>query len=136
MSEKALWKWLSNVRRTHQPIHIERLENSVGVGMPDVQGCWRGVPFFVELKQCREPAGVGTICPVKVRDSQIEWHNERMAAGGRSFFLIQVGNIRYLLPWHTYRAKPLRVSDMRELTLVEWNAKQGDVLAGLTNAHR
>ena len=133
MKEASLWQWLAKLRRTHQPIHIERIENRVGVGVPDVQGCYNGIPFMVELKVAPKPTKPNTPVKIVLRESQREWHSDRLAAGGRSFFLVQVGKTRYLLQWGDWIGQPVRVADLERLSIIGKTARQGEVLRGLTS---
>jgi hypothetical protein len=59
-------------------VHWSRIENSVGVGMPDLHGCWKGKELWFELKI---HGGAPT------RPSQNVWHLRRKRAGGKSYRL-------------------------------------------------
>ena len=100
--ETSLWKWLRDGTRDMRPrLHMERIENGVGVGTPDVQG-FLGQQFWIELKSCPRSSNI----KVKVDVDQARWHRNRFRAGGMSWFLIQVGSghdaQRFLIPG--YRA--------------------------------
>jgi hypothetical protein len=72
---------------------LERLENAVGVGHPDVEGCVNGTQIWIELKTVARPAKVETVVRPKLRPSQEIWHRERSAAGFRhNWVLMQVGD--------------------------------------------
>jgi hypothetical protein len=95
-TEATLWRWLSQARRAlarPADLHLERLENMVGVGHPDVEGCYQGVQFWLELKVAKRPARNTTKLRFgsPLRDSQVEWAKKRIAAGGRVWYLIQIG---------------------------------------------
>lgn len=86
--------WLSGARRQMDlPVHIERVENSVGAGHPDVELCYMGVQNWIEQKVAKRPARKTTKLRFgsPLRDSQKEWAEKRIAAGGRVWYLIQVG---------------------------------------------
>jgi hypothetical protein len=107
-SEKTLWSWLVGAHLENdfgRDLHIERIENLVGVGNPDVTGCYRGGAFDLELKTAHRPARSTTaVIPIVAKDpyirpAQKNWHMERWRAGGQCYFLVQVGRLsRYLLP--------------------------------------
>lgn len=104
-TEAGLWKSLSVVRNTlGGDLHIRRVENAVGMGDPDVEGCYRGNCFHIELKVAPRPARglTGLRFGHDITNEQAEWHTARAEAGGRSFFLIQVGDgaerALYLVP--------------------------------------
>ena len=91
--------------------HFCRIENTVGTGNPDVEGCLHGTTMSLELKSCDRPARATT--PIRMRSNpktraaQSEWHRERAKAGCKHhFILIQVGEAQtarlYLIPGHRY----------------------------------
>jgi len=100
--ETSLWKWLRDGTRDMRPrLHLERIENDVGTGTPDVAG-YLGQCFWIELKAAaRRP-----MVDCGVDPDQVRWHRNRANAGGASWFLIQVGSgrdaERFLIPG--YRA--------------------------------
>lgn len=104
--ESALWKRLKDAVVTlalNNLVDLQRLENAVGVGHPDVEGCIAGQQVWIELKSCLRPARETTSCRVKKRQSQTDWHRIRTSAGFRHhWFLIQVGEAHtarlYLIP--------------------------------------
>ena len=91
--EKSLWRWLSQARKTLGPLlHMERVENCVGMGHPDVVGCYDGVDFQIELKTAARPARPTTLIKTAVQPSQVIWAKKRSDANGSSaWLLIQVG---------------------------------------------
>lgn len=97
--EKGLWKWLATARAAFgTAMHLERVENAVNSGTPDVAGCLAGRHFWVELKTCDMPARPDTPVRAGVRVEQRDWHLSAYAAGSlMTYFLIQIGNERYLL---------------------------------------
>lgn len=101
--ETSLWNWLSKAKSTHREhLHMTRLENLVGEGTPDTEGCLDGRQFWIELKCNARPARAKTPIHVKFRPMQPPWLKRRVRAGGRAFVLIQVGQYRaarrYLVP--------------------------------------
>lgn len=107
MRETSLWKWLSRADAMldfSPDLHWRRVENLVAEGDPDVEGCYKGMAFNIELKVSERPARDTTrvLGPADIRPKQIPWAKARWAAGGSSYFLIQVGSsakaARYLIP--------------------------------------
>ena len=101
-SESNLWKWLAKTRLIfRKALHITRIENSAGLGTPDVEGCF-GNQFWMELKCSARPAKVDTPIKPKFQPQQVPWLQKRAAAGGKAFVLLQVGAggsaARYLIP--------------------------------------
>lgn len=93
--ESGLWRWLSGARRAlGADLHMTRVENIIGAGMPDVEGCYQGVQFWLELKSAMRPAREATPIrfPTKGREDQAKWAMHRIAAGGRAWYLLQVGH--------------------------------------------
>ena len=104
--ESSLWKWLSKARLAlPDTLQIERVENSIAAGFPDVDGFLAPAGAFqIELKSTERPARPAT--PVRFalrgREKQIEYMRKRWELGGNAFFLLQVGSgsdrILYLAP--------------------------------------
>jgi len=118
VSETDLWNWLAKAKdELDRDLHIRRIENLVGVGDPDVQGCYLGGYFDIELKTAARPARPSTqiLNPNDeyIRPEQKVWHRLRWLAGGNNFFLLQVGSgadgaMMYLLPgtlWRTIEGR-------------------------------
>lgn len=74
-------------------LHMERIENAVGVGHPDVELCYCGIQSWIEQKVAKRPARRTTKLRFgsPLRESQKLWAEQRIAAGGRVWYLIQVG---------------------------------------------
>ena len=102
--ESALWHWLAKARTEQgSRLHMNRIENSAGPGMPDVEGCLEGYgQFWLELKSSARPKRADTAIRFKVRPKQVEWMNARWKAGAPCYWLLQVGSAEerrlYLLP--------------------------------------
>ena len=101
MSEAALWK---RTREHLAPFgRLERIENSVNTGTPDVAYCLRRKPLlppvsgWLELKHVDEwPARPTTTLHVEsLTKEQVDWATWWALAGGRVSALLQVGS--YLL---------------------------------------
>lgn len=105
--ERNLWSWLSGARRElGAALDINRVENGVMAGMPDVEG-FLNMPdpggklrpsivgqFWLELKSKERPArGLTPIrFDLRKREAQIEWMRNRWNLGGNVFWLLQVGS--------------------------------------------
>jgi len=97
--ESSLWAWLRDGTKDLRPeLHLTRIENLVGEGTPDVEG-WYANQFWCELKALTRKPG---LIDSEVSQEQIRWHRRRWQAGGRSWFLIQLGSshraVRFLIP--------------------------------------
>lgn len=96
--ERDLWHALRDAVSPHG--HIERIENMVGNGMPDVTFCiLPGIEGFIELKWApRWPKDPTVILKLKhFTPQQRIWLRQRTRAGGRCYVLLQVGDDRILL---------------------------------------
>lgn len=105
---------------------MRRVENLVSEGDPDVDGCWNGRYFELELKGCDRPVR-GGVLDFEVRQSQVIWHRKRWRAGGNIWLYIRVGKARdtkrYLIPAaYTARVK----EGLTEQELVELSALPPD----------
>jgi len=94
LKEQRLWDSMRN--NAPSAVKLYRVENGVGVGMPDVHSLCRGAYTWVELKaKAAWPARATT--PVLGKDDglnqdQINWHIEHARFGGESYVLIGVGS--------------------------------------------
>lgn len=113
--ESALWQRVRTARailiETGHRIDLQRLENAVGTGHPDVEGCIDTIQVWIELKSTDRPARKTTPIRLrsnpKTRKSQSRWHKNRAQAGCKTnFVLLQVGEQSkarlYLIPGTLY----------------------------------
>jgi hypothetical protein len=82
-------------------LKLERIENQLGQGMPDVLGTNRsGAVFWLELKALLEWPKRATTCPLngKFEKGQLAFMAaHRTGWNGHAFVLLRVGAIYYLL---------------------------------------
>ena len=136
MSEQSLWQWLKEAKRQKMkhPLHMERVENSAGAGIPDVIGCYRAVPFFLELKYCKKaPVRLTTKVRFEVRPSQWSWHDSWYRAGGESWFLIQIGAGRYLVPYPRMSSAGMTLDQYEWAAVLPSTCKQREVIRRMTD---
>lgn len=143
--EKNLWKWwkggvekhfktapaVFGTRSLFEPerLHWQRVENSTRKGTLDVEGCYIGSCFIVELKSVERPKQSKTPINTKLTTAQAMFLRARHIAGGKAWLLIEVGGTaRYLVSArHAVEcAKPIRESRLR--ALAEWAEEPFDVL--------
>ncbi len=100
--EVRLWEWMRDSLKGVKGLHMRRVENLVSTGDPDVDGCYMGRYFEVELKGCDRPARTATVLDFEVRSSQLAYHRRRWRSGGNNWVYIRVGKgkdvMRYLVP--------------------------------------
>ena len=72
--ESSLWTWLSGARkRLKSQLHMDRVENSVMKGMPDVEGHLLDAgQFWMELKASERPVSPETPVRFKVRNREAQ----------------------------------------------------------------
>lgn len=102
MRESGLWKTMRrNLPDVPGAFHMVRIEDSAGVGTPDVNLCCRGVEAWVELKHRDEyPAREGTpITLPHFTQQQKDWLRARGEAGGGAWLVVQVERDYYLFDW-------------------------------------
>jgi len=85
----GLWAWMGPKCKTIEGLHIERVENSIGTGRPDVNGCFKGSGFDIELKRGWEEKTSDKI-KIKFQKSQPGWLRKRWKVGGNAWVLIKV----------------------------------------------
>lgn len=115
--ESGLWHWLSQARRYYgAALHMQRIENFLAAGTPDVEGFLKLPPsftqipgskislsagteivegqFWLELKSSERPARPETPIRFKLKDreEQIEFMRHRWELGANAFWLLQVGS--------------------------------------------
>ena len=102
--ERNLWDWLRSGLSEYiadRRLHICRVENSVMTGYPDVEGCFRGRSFHIELKGALRPARRDSPVNIDIDRAQVLWLKRRWDAGGSCFVLLRVGQgqeiLRYLV---------------------------------------
>ncbi len=104
MNEKTLWtKFRTGITGSEawQGGRIDRVENGVCDGMPDVSMTWKGVDLWVELKYVAQwPSRASTrVLGVKgLNPDQINWHLRHERAGGRSWILAGIGKEVWIAP--------------------------------------
>ena len=84
MTERDLYR---AIKEALPEPHWTRIENGAGVGEPDINCCYRGIEFWLELK----------IGPPKLRPAQYAWSMRRAKQGGRVYILARV--VDYLAVW-------------------------------------
>lgn len=96
MSEKNDYQLL----KKHMPEFLDRLdriENVVGVGTPDVNFCINGVDGWIEMKSPKEPVRkTSKLLNHPLNQDQKNWFLRQCNAGGRAFILICT-NKRWML---------------------------------------
>ena len=102
MIEKDLWK---KIQRGFGQIiegvggRMDRVENGVVEGMPDVSTTAAGIDVWLELKYVAKwPSRSNTrvLGDRGLRAEQINWHLRHARAGGNSWILVGVGKEMYL----------------------------------------
>jgi len=134
--ETSLWNWLSTARADLDGrLHMDRVENLLMSGWPDVEGCHDGSGFTIELKTGERPKRASTrvLAPDDIRPGQVPWLEARWSAGGCCYMLVQVGSghraSRYLIPGkHAGRVANATETDLLLLSVIEDNACAVDVI--------
>jgi hypothetical protein len=105
--EADLWTLMrTNIMRSEPAADLQRIENLVRNGMPDVNGCIRGKEFWCELKYLKSwPSRDGTVVTMpKYRKEQRIWFRRRGTAGATNIFML------------------IQVDETREYLLLDWKA--------------
>lgn len=122
--EQLLWdRMKSNVRRR---IRLERIENGLSAGMPDVLSVCLGVVTWCELKSVAEaPKRKGTPLLGKQHGltiDQLNWHLSWQQSGGNCCVIIGVGQQTFLVA-HTWieTVNTLTYEDIKRVAIVtDW----------------
>ncbi len=125
--ESQFW---AHIRDTNKSLgaYLERVENSVSLGMPDVHGVWELTSFWLELK-VGEDLG-DRIRARKVRPEQVTWQMNYAALGGKVATLVRVRSGRspldYLVhPLNLERLKSGKLAKADTLMLTNCNSVSG-----------
>lgn len=119
--ESELWTWLSKLQSPE--LHIQRIEDSLAAGVPDVELCIAGACGWLELKTGMYPVNADTPIRFPVRPEQVEWMNARGKAGGSAGWLLLVSQ---RLLWKKI------IGQRRVFLLPSWHG--ASILEGLNGA--
>lgn len=128
--ESGLWRWLEKANIVFGPrLHMQRIENSVERGTPDVDAVLDACGFVIELKSVARPKRGGPI-HTKLSADQAMFLLARRRAGGRAYLLIKVDDNRYLISGeHAGELeKPISETRLVTLSLIARDARPHDVL--------
>ncbi len=107
---------------------LDRVENVVGTGMPDVNGCFEGYEFWIETKQPDEPKREGTALFASnhpVSQDQKNWMLKQINAGGNAFFYIVTDNWRLLVHgMHADKLNEMTVGQIGRISIGNWKVGQ------------
>lgn len=84
IKEKTFWSGLSK----HLPGDTCRIENMTENGTPDVNGCFLGRDYWIELKVCSNKAKERNVRTL-LSEEQLVWHFRRVNAGGLVFVAVK-----------------------------------------------
>ena len=73
-------KLYEELRKALPNVHFQSIETNVGLGIPDVNGCCKGIEFWLELK-------VSSGTALRLSKFQKSWIIRRGREGGRVFIL-------------------------------------------------
>lgn len=141
--ESNLWRWLKrNCRGQFRPdvFYMERVENAVGSGTPDIDGCLMGKTFKIELKTAARPAREDTAVAVHFRPAQVPWIRRYREAGGPVFVLVQVGSSsaarRYLIRGDRAAtvARGVPESELSKLSVTRFDATADEIISTAASA--
>ena len=125
MSEKNAYSTLR--KNAFKPgDRIDRIENAVVTGMPDINGCLAveghdGIEFWIEAKAPKEPKRSTT--PLfgsnhKLSQDQKNWFKRQDRAGGRGFVYIETDNHRMLLHGgHSDHINEMTLNELLDLAI-------------------
>lgn len=94
-TEAPFWSNVVKPGLERKGAHLIRVENSVLPGTPDVNGCYKGFEFWIELKTIsRWPTRAGSILIPHFTPQQRIWLKKRCAARGSAWLLLRVDATR------------------------------------------
>lgn len=123
--ETALWQHLERVC-AGAGVHLQRIEDKLSQGVPDVNGCWQGREFWIELKRLdawpKRPQTVVRI-PHYTNEQRL-WIRRRGRAGGNALLLVQIDQDFLLYNWvYAQRVGELISTHMLSTASSRWKGK-------------
>lgn len=124
-SEASLWRWLS--KSAPEGCVLERVENSVKPGTPDIFGTWKN-SFVLELKNV-EMSKSG-IVHSELTAEQASFLRRWRAAGGRGYVLIRVNRSHYLVSAIMCHLllKPISIFELTKISMIKSAATAQEIL--------
>lgn len=139
--ETGLWAWLRDgTNGTNSPaiqgLHMNRVENSAGNGMPDVEGCLLGdcgvgTQFWIELKVVEDTAKLKAI---EFQPAQIPFLEKRWKCGGNAWLLVRIGygpHVKhYLIRGCEARRfeESFTLAEIEEMSVIRPKASPGEII--------
>jgi len=124
MSEKASYrKFVKAVKMPRD--RIERVENLIVIGMPDVNYCIEGVEGWIEIKSPKEPKRKTTKLfgsNHKLSQDQMNWLLKQRNACGRCWVLIETDKV-WILISGTHADKINDLSVLELINICSWCAE-------------
>ncbi len=118
MAEKSSCKTLREKLAASPKVHVQRIEDMMSRGIPDINFCFNEHEVWVECKELAElPKRESTLIKVGLKPEQARWLNTRDAAGGCVFVMIRCRfDNTWKLGWKDFDKL------VKGLTLDEFNA--------------
>lgn len=130
MSEASAYRTLRDAIK--QPgDRLDRIENLVGSGFPDTNGCFNGIEFWMEIKAPTEPKRATTKLfgsNHKLSQDQMNWFLRQRRANGLGFVYIETDHARMLIDGsHADRVNDLTTKQL--MTIAVWVASRPTPIA-------
>lgn len=119
-------------------LYLERIENLVGAGIPDLLVCWQGVVVFAELKaiECMPARRTSKVLGSKgLSVDQKNWHRDWNKHGGTSVVLISVGSKNRRDIYAVRGSMGDQVNDMTVEEMESFKVRDWDHLAMILRGH-
>lgn len=119
-SESSFWQTL----RKNVKGHLERVENMVGTGTPDVNFCIEGIEGWIELKHVHYwPKRGGALKIDHYTLEQRLWHDKRMKNGGICLLFLQVDRDYFLFDNHDNVGESLNKEELFAQANISWSGR-------------
>lgn len=88
-------------------VHVQRIEDKLSPGVPDMNVCWEDIEFWLEGKFVKElPKRDDTLVRFGPKGDmrlvqQANWLRQRQLAGGRVFWWVRVADVG----WYLFRSR-------------------------------
>ncbi len=89
--EQTFWAWFREHTKKIEGLRLQRIENQVSRGVPDVFGHFGSTSFWIEMKACDRPARESSLLQFEIYREQIIWLQKWWEVGCQCYVLIRVG---------------------------------------------
>jgi len=89
--EQTSWAWFRDHVKKIRFLKLQRVENQVAKGVPDVFGQFLSTSFWIENKACARPVRPSSLLRFEIYREQVLWLQNWWRVGCQCYALVRVG---------------------------------------------